>query len=165
MFLESFALADRPVSCDEWLAFIDDGGYERAELWLSDGWALVQAEAWSAPLYWRRDGGAWYEFTLAGPQPLDAAAPVCHISYYEADAYARWADARLPTEAEWETVASRQPCVGRFLDLDVLRPLPGASGDLGLFGDVWEWTGSAYLPYPGFRPAPARSVSTTASSW
>jgi len=154
VFLEPFALADRPVSCADWLAFIDDGGYERPELWLSDGWALAQSEAWSAPLYWRRDGGRWYEFTLTGARPLDDGAPVCHVSHYEADAYARWADARLPTEAEWETVAVGRPCAGRFLDLDVLHPRGAAAGDLGLFGDVWEWTASAYLPYPGFRPAP-----------
>jgi ergothioneine biosynthesis protein EgtB len=154
VFLEPFALGDRPVSCAEWQAFIDDGGYERPELWLSDGWALVQAEAWSAPLYWRRDGDVRYELTLSGPQPLDAGAPVCHVSHYEADAYARWADARLPTEAEWEAVAVHHRGAGRFLDLDVLHPRGANGDDLGLFGDVWEWTASAYLPYPGFRTAP-----------
>jgi ergothioneine biosynthesis protein EgtB len=154
VFLEPFELADRPVSGAEWLAFVEDGGYQRADLWLSDGWALAQSAGWTAPLYWRRDGGAWHEFTLTGPRPLDLAHPVCHVSYYEADAFARWAEARLPTEAEWEVVAGAAPRSGRFLDLDVLHPRSSPDHDLGLLGDVWEWTGSAYLPYPGFRPAP-----------
>ena len=154
VFLEPFALADRPVSCGEWLEFVDDGGYHRAELWLSDGWALAQTEGWIAPLYWRRDDNHWHEFTLAGPRPIDLAQPVCHVSYYEADAYARWAEMRLPTEAEWEAVAQTQPRSGQVLDLEVLHPRPSSAGDLGLFGDVWEWTASAYLPYPGFRAAP-----------
>jgi ergothioneine biosynthesis protein EgtB len=154
VFLEPFALADRPVSCGEWLSFIDDGGYQRPELWLSDGWALAGSERWNGPLYWRRDGRTWHEFTLAGPRALDPAQPVCHVSYYEADAYARWSGARLPTEAEWEAVASGFPPSGRFLDVEVLQPSSSADRDPAFFGDMWEWTGSAYLPYPGFRTAP-----------
>lgn len=154
VFLQPFALADRPVSCEEWLAFIDDDGYQRPELWLSDGWTLSQSEHWTAPLYWRRDDDTWREFTLAGPRALEPAQPVCHVSYYEADAYARWAGARLPTEIEWEVVASDRPRTGRFLDVEVLHPQASTDRDAALFGDVWEWTGSAYLPYPGFRAAP-----------
>jgi ergothioneine biosynthesis protein EgtB len=158
--LAPFALADRPVTCGEWLAFMDDGGYRRPELWLSDGWGAVLASSWEAPLYWSRarDGDGWEVFTLAGARPVDPAEPVSHVSYYEADAFARWTDTRLPTEAEWEVVATGQAAAtgqagaGRFLDLDVLHPLP-ASGPTW-FGDVWQWTSSAYLPYPGFRPAP-----------
>jgi ergothioneine biosynthesis protein EgtB len=153
VLLQLFALADRPVTCSEWQAFIADDGYQRSELWLSDAWALVQAEEWEAPLYWRRDGDGWNEFTLAGACAVDPAQPVCHVSYYEADAYARWAGSRLPIEAEWEAVAAREPAVGRFLDVAVLHPSPPGDGELALFGDVWEWTASAYLPYPGFRPA------------
>lgn len=152
-WLEPFALADRAVTNGDWLAFVDDGGYRRPELWLSDGWAAVQAAEATAPLYWRWDEGGWTEFTLAGAEPLDTGRPVAHVSYHEADAFARWADARLPTEAEWEAVAAGRPVVGRSLDPDRLRPETGPSGDLGLFGDVWEWTSSAYLPYPGYRPA------------
>ena len=153
VLLEPFALADRPVTREEWLAFVEDGAYHRPELWLSEGWALVQQEGWNAPLYWRHDGTAWREVTLAGPCPIDGAQPVCHVSYFEADAYARWRGARLPTEAEWEAVAASQPVTGRFLDLAVLHPQPTAADEHGLFGDVWEWTASAYLPYPGFQPA------------
>jgi ergothioneine biosynthesis protein EgtB len=134
VFLESYALADRPVSCGDWLAFIADDGYRRPDLWLSDGWAAVQAQGWEAPLYWERDGDRWRVFTLSGLHPVDPAVPVCHISYYEADAYARWAGARLPTEAEWEAATDRRHGV------DVLD-------------DVWQWTASAYLPYPRFRIA------------
>jgi ergothioneine biosynthesis protein EgtB len=152
-WLEPFALADRPVSNGEWLSFIEDGGYRRPDLWLSDGWNAVNADEATAPLYWRWSDGAWTEFTLAGAVPLDPGRPVAHVSYYEADAFARWADARLPTESEWEAVARGRPVEGRNLDLGRLRPETGPPGDLGLFGDVWEWTSSAYLPYPGFRPA------------
>jgi ergothioneine biosynthesis protein EgtB len=154
VWLEPFALGGRPVTNDEWRAFIDDGGYRRPELWLSDGWAAVQAAAATAPLYWRWQDGAWTEFTLRGVVPLDPARPVVHISYHEADAFARWSDARLPTEAEWEVVAAADATDGRLLDLARLLPETGPVGDRGFFGDVWEWTSSAYLPYPGFRPAP-----------
>jgi ergothioneine biosynthesis protein EgtB len=137
------------------LAFIDDGGYRRPELWLSEGWAAVQGGRWEAPMYWFLDG-AWQVFTLGGPRRVSPAEPVCHISYFEADAFARWSGGRLPTEVEWESsVATGGLDAGAFLDLDVLhpRPAPKGSGLQAMFGDVWEWTSSAYLPYPGFKPA------------
>ncbi len=156
-FVEDFQLAERLVTNGEYLAFIADGGYARTELWLSDGWAQVQQGDWHAPLYWQRDDNAWHEMTLAGLRPLDLQAPVCHISYYEADAYARWAGARLPREAEWELAAAGQPHQGNFLESDHLQPVaspPAGNAPAQLFGDAWEWTASAYLPYPGFRPLP-----------
>ncbi|MFC0082627.1 ergothioneine biosynthesis protein EgtB [Aciditerrimonas ferrireducens] len=160
VYLQPFELADRLVTCGEWLAFIDDGGYRRPELWLSEGWATCQAEGWQAPLYWRAEPEGWSIFTLGGRRPLDPAEPVCHVSYYEADAYARWAGARLPTEAEWEAVAEQLGPAGLgegegFLDpkgpaagAPHPRPQPAPT----LVGDAWAWTSSAYLPYPGFRP-------------
>jgi ergothioneine biosynthesis protein EgtB len=153
--LEPFALADRAVTCGEWMAFIADGGYQRPDLWLSDGWATAQADAWEGPLYWFRVVDDWWLFTLGGPQLVDPAEPVCHVSYYEADAFARWSGARLPTESEWEAVTlerSGTSVQGRFLDTSVLHPRP-ADGAPSLFGDVWQWTSSAYSPYPGFQPA------------
>jgi ergothioneine biosynthesis protein EgtB len=151
-YLEPFAVADRLVSCGEWLAFIADDGYTRPDLWLSDGWATVRAEGWDAPAYWERDGDDWSVFTLSGMRAVDPAEPVCHVSYYEADAFARWADARLPTESEWEHAAGDDTSAGHFLDLDVLHPRP-PEPEPSMFGDVWQWTASAYLPYPRFRPA------------
>ena len=195
------ALGDRLVTCGEWLEFIDDDGYRSAAHWLSDGWAAVSANGWNAPEYWHHDGGGWQIFTLAGLRPVDPAEPVVHVSYYEADAYARWACARLPLESEWEVHAAGVPVVGNVLcgsDTDPLHPVPlvGARGvddrhgvdrsggvdrqsprlgaidlvtpDSGaldepdtarprpaqLLGDVWEWTASPYVPYPGFRAAP-----------
>ena len=158
VLLHPHALADRPVSNSEWQAFVDDGGYARAEHWLSDGWSWVRANRIAAPLYWRRDATrGWAAFALDGLHPLHPAAPVTHISYYEADAFARWAGARLPTEAEWESAASAlDPGSGNQLDsAGPVRPraAPSGTGLRQMFGDVWEWTGSAFLPYPGFRPA------------
>ena len=159
VYVEPFALADRPVTCGEWLAFLEDGGYRRPELWLSDGWATVRTEGWECPLYWSRADGAWREFTLGGPIPLNPAQPVCHLSYYEADAFARWAGNRLPTEAEWEVAAPGRPTEGNLLDRSVLHPSPvaGSAADVSPFGDVWQWTSSAYSPYPGFE-IPAGAV-------
>ena len=157
VFLEAFALADRLVTCGEFLDFIEDGGYQRPELWLSDGWAAVRENQWEAPLYWERDGAAWRIMTLHGLRPVDPAEPVSHISFYEADAYATWAGARLPSEAEWEAGAADTPIEGNFVDSGRLHPVPLAEAAPGLkqlFGDVWEWTQSAYAPYPGYSPAP-----------
>ena len=158
VLLAPFAVADRTVTCGEWLEFMRDGGYSRPELWLSDGWSAVLAQGWHAPLYWSPGsddpaGGGWHVFTLAGPRPVDPSEPVCHVSYYEADAYARWRGARLPTEAEWETVAACQEVRGNFLDRSSLHPRTEPAGGATLFGDVWQWTTSAYSPYPAFRPA------------
>ncbi|MCK4178006.1 ergothioneine biosynthesis protein EgtB [Aciditerrimonas ferrireducens] len=160
VYLQPFELADGLVTCGEWLAFVDDGGYRRPELWLSEGWATCQAEGWQAPLYWRAEPGGWSVFTLGGRRPLDPAEPVCHVSYYEADAYARWAGARLPTEAEWEAVAAQLGPAGLgdgggFLDPKgpaAGAPHPRPQTAPTLVGDAWAWTSSAYLPYPGFRP-------------
>jgi ergothioneine biosynthesis protein EgtB len=157
VYLTPFALADRPVTCGDWLEFMADDGYRRAELWLSDGWALAGQERWRAPLYWfAEDGGDWQVFTITGPRPVDRAEPVCHVSYYEADAFAHWTGTRLPTESEWEAIAADQPVVGNFSCGSVLHP-PATGPGYRLFGDVWEWTSSAYSPYPGFR-APAGAV-------
>ena len=145
------ALATRPVTNGEYLEFIRDGGYRRPELWLSDGWTVMQREAWDRPLYWNADKEG--EFTLSGVRDLDLNAPVAHVSWYEADAYARWVGARLPTEAEWEGLAARQEVAGNLLDNGLLQPAASAAQDLTqLFGDVWEWTGSPYQAYPGFKP-------------
>jgi ergothioneine biosynthesis protein EgtB len=160
VFLEPFRLASRLVTCGEYLEFIEDGGYRRSELWLSEGWITAQNERWEAPLYWRRapKSASWQVFTLHGLIPLEdlLATPVCHISYFEADAFARWAGARLPTEGEWETAAAPLSIAGNLLEDNYLHPLPAqnASQLQQLFGDVWEWTASSYLPYPGFRPLP-----------
>jgi ergothioneine biosynthesis protein EgtB len=157
-FLEAFRLAARPVTNGEYLEFLDDGGYDRPELWLSDGWAVVRAREWTAPLYWRREDGEWIHHTLGGTRPVRAEEPVCHVSFYEADAYARWAGARLPSEAEWETVAEEAAVEGNFVENDRLHPAAAGAAEAAraaphqLFGDVWEWTSSAYAPYPGFRP-------------
>jgi ergothioneine biosynthesis protein EgtB len=159
VYLEPFRLASRPVTCAEYLRFMEDGGYSRSELWLSEGWSTVQTEHWQAPLYWRpRDNGIWQVFTLGGLVELDdlLATPVCHISYFEADAYARWAGKCLPTEAEWEVAAAAIPVSGNLLEGETFHPqaAPNASQMEQIYGDVWEWTVSAYLPYPGFDPLP-----------
>jgi ergothioneine biosynthesis protein EgtB len=151
-----FTLASRLVTNAEYTRFVEDGGYERPELWLSDGWATARAEGWAAPLYWERSGGGWDVFTLRGLEPLDGNAPVTHASYYEADAYARWAGRRLPTENEWEIAAAGQPVEGNFLETERLAAAPldtTGTGPAQLFGDAWEWTASAYLSYPKYRPA------------
>jgi len=159
VWLEPFALADRLVTCGEFAEFIADGGYRKPELWLSAGWATVKAEGWRAPLYWTEKDGAWNVFTLRGEQPLDRvrSVPVSHVSYYEADAYARWAGHRLPTEFEWEAVAEGQPVEGNLLDSGHLMPAPApelvqTQNGTKCYGDCWVWTSSAYLGYPGFRP-------------
>ncbi|HEV2746654.1 MAG TPA: ergothioneine biosynthesis protein EgtB [Allosphingosinicella sp.] len=149
--LRPHALADRLVTNGEWRDFIDDGGYARPELWLSDGWAWVRDNKVEAPLYWRRGQGGWMRFGLDGLRPVDPAEPVCHICYYEADAYARWAGARLPTEQEWEAAGAAADAAGGN-QLDQAGPVRPRGGG-GLFGDVWQWTASAFLPYPGFAPA------------
>ena len=145
------AIATRPVSNAEYREFIRAGAYRTPELWLSDGWTTVQREGWDRPLYWSVDMTA--EFTLGGLREIEPAAPVVHVSYYEADAYARWAGARLPTEAEWESLAAEQPVAGNFLDSGLFQPAaPGTEGLAQLYGDVWEWTASPYMAYPGFKP-------------
>lgn len=172
VWLEPFALGDRLVTCAEYAEFIADGGYKRPELWLSDGWKAVETNHWRAPLYWdgQHTSGQdnWSVFTLRGELPFAQVAqvPVSHVSLYEADAYARWAGYRLATELEWESVAESQPVGGNLLDEQKLRPLPQTTyvqgecvtepteGATQLYGDCWEWTGSAYLPYPGFEPLP-----------
>ncbi|MBO9881583.1 ergothioneine biosynthesis protein EgtB [Xanthomonas sp. D-109] len=153
VLVPAHALASRPVSNAEYAEFVADGGYRTVGLWLSDGWAKRCAEDWQRPLYWHADGAR--EFTLGGWRERDPHAPVCHLSLFEADAFARWAGVRLPTEAEWEQAATGVAIAGNFVETDALHPQPAAAADTGLqqlFGDVWEWTGSAYLPYPGFRP-------------
>ena len=159
VFVGHCEVGERLVSNSEYLAFIADGGYRRPQLWLSEGWDLREAQGWKAPLYWIERDGGWSQFTLEGERALEADEPVTHISYYEADAYARWRGARLPTEAEWETVASAREQAGNFLESGRLHPAAPAEGETGgqFFGDAWEWTSSSYAPYPGFR-APEGAV-------
>jgi ergothioneine biosynthesis protein EgtB len=158
-FVESFQLASRLITNGDYLAFMSDNGYERPELWLSMGWDTVQREGWKAPLYWELRDGSWWMMTLAGMQPVQEAEPVCHVSYYEADAYARWAEARLPTEIEWEVTAMPLPIRGNFVEQQTFHPVPLGQPDTAaplaqMFGDVWEWTQSHYSPYPGYTAAP-----------
>lgn len=154
VYVAGAQLAHRLTTNAEYAAFIDEGGYDTPALWLSAGWATVQERAWQAPLYWERVGDAWHEFTLAGLHPIDPHAPVTHVSHFEADAFARWAERRLPTEAEWEVAARAYPVAGRFSDAGLLHPHADQGAGLQqLFGDAWQWTQSAYLPYPGYRPA------------
>jgi ergothioneine biosynthesis protein EgtB len=152
--VEPYALADRLVTNGEYLEFIRDGGYRRPEFWLSDGWSTVLREGWTRPIYWSESLDS--EFTLHGLQPLRTAAPVCHVSFYEVDAFARWAGARLPSEAEWELAAESLPVIGNLLNSGALHPLAGGvqPGMKQMFGDVWEWTASPYSAYPGYQPPP-----------
>jgi ergothioneine biosynthesis protein EgtB len=157
--VSAFSLASRPVTNGEYLRFIENGGYARAEFWLSLGWITVNEQRWQAPLYWVKRDGVWWNFTLSGFRPVDESEPVTHVSYFEADAYANWAGARLPTEFEWEHAASDCPVEGNFVENEAFHPQPAAGLTQGrdlhqMFGDVWEWTRSAYSPYPGYRAAP-----------
>jgi ergothioneine biosynthesis protein EgtB len=154
-YLHPFSLAHRLVTNAEYAAFIADGGYRQVALWMSKGWSAIREANWGAPLYWEEHDGVWHEFTLSGTAPIVPHAPVTHISYYEADAYARWAGCRLPTEFEWETVAREFPVTGRFVESGMYHPSADETpGMQQLYGDVWQWTQSAYVPYPGFRPSP-----------
>ena len=170
VLLRPFELADQPVTCGAWLEFMDDGGYGRPELWLSEGWATVESSGWDAPLYWFREDelaaghahhdhagspgrgrGGWHVFTLGGPRPVAPSEPVCHVSYFEADAFARWAGYRLPTEFEWEAATRDGDPAADHLHLDRLHPRPARPDRPG--GGVWQWTSSSYAPYPGFTAA------------
>jgi ergothioneine biosynthesis protein EgtB len=165
--LEPYRIADRLVTSGEFLEFVDAGGYTDWRWWTSEGWRVARERGWQAPLYWEREAGAWHVYTLSGLVPLDPDAPVAHVSWFEADAYARWRDARLPTEAEWEAAAADlvvghggpqhdgPPLAGNFVESGAHHPLPARAADPAprqMFGDVWEWTASAYTPYPGYRP-------------
>ncbi|MEW8029672.1 MAG: ergothioneine biosynthesis protein EgtB [Candidatus Thiodiazotropha sp.] len=151
LLLSDFRLADRMVTNGEYQGFMDDGGYDDPALWLSDGWALLQREGWRHPLYWEQQEGEWMQFTLGGLSRLNPYEPVCHLSYYEADAYARWVGKRLPLESELEIVLSQQPLSGNFIDEDQLHPAP--AGEAGQwYGDLWTWSASPYAAYPGFKP-------------
>ena len=161
----AFSLATRPVTNGEFIAFIEHNGYSRPEFWLSLGWMTVNEQRWNAPLYWTKRDGAWWNFTLSGLRPVDHSEPVTHVSYFEADAYANWAGARLPTEFEWERAALSCPIEGNFVETELFHPVPVGSAVLAdkpgkdqplhqMFGDVWEWTRSAYSPYPGYRAGP-----------
>lgn len=157
-FARSFQLASRLVTNGEYKAFMADGGYSRPEFWLSDGWNTIKSEDWIAPLYWDERDGQWMLMTLSGLREVADDEPVCHVSYFEADAYARWAGFRLPTELEWEIAASSQPIAGNFVEEGHYHPVPtGNAGEVDpleqLYGDVWEWTRSSYSPYPGYYPA------------
>jgi ergothioneine biosynthesis protein EgtB len=155
VLLEPYRLASRSVTNGEYREFVDAGGYGDWRWWTSEGWRAVRERGWQAPLYWERESGEWQAYTLAGTLPIDPAAPVTHVSWFEADAYARWRGGRLPTEAEWERAAADLPIAGNFQESGVYHPLAAHADDAALhqmFGDVWEWTQSAYAPYPGFRP-------------
>jgi len=154
--IRPFRLANRCVTNAEWIDFIEAGGYATPTLWLADGWNTINAQAWKGPLYFEEAQGGYMQMSLLGYRPVDPAAPVTHVSFFEADAFARWAGYRLPSEFEWEMASTNLPVAGRDLGADHLRPMPATSGEVlsQMFGDVWEWTASAYLPYPGFKAAP-----------
>ena len=153
VFVQPHALASRLVNNQEYLAFIEAGGYQDPRWWLADGWSHCQTQGWSAPLYWLRRGDDWFSYEFSGLQPLNPHAAVSHVSFYEADAFARWSGARLPTEQEWECAAASLSIDGNFVDSDVLQPLASkGEGLTQMYGDCWEWTGSGYAPYPGYRP-------------
>ncbi len=155
VFIHPFEIASRPATNGEFIDFIEANGYHRPELWLSDGWYAVKDFGWRAPLYWHREGDRWFAHTLSGRREIDANEPVCHVSYYEADAFSRWREARLATEMEWEVAAGNVKIDGNFVEGGLLHPAPqqkAADHPAQLFGDVWEWTASPYTPYPGFRP-------------
>ncbi len=156
-----FALADRLITNGEYIAFIEAGGYSHPEFWLSLGWTTVNEQRWQAPLYWTKQDGTWWNFTLSGFRRVEESEPVTHLSYFEADAFANWSGARLPTEFEWEHAASRLPIEGNFVDNGCYHPVPNRNpnnaGLQQMFGDVWEWTRSAYLPYPGYKSRPWRT--------
>lgn len=153
VWLNEFKLANRLITNAEYLDFIADNGYQRAEFWLSDGWTTVQQQAWTAPLYWEQHDNQWYYMTLGGMREIDLQAPVCHVSYYEANAFAAWAGKRLPLEAEWEIAAKNLPLQGNFRDNDFLQPIAAnnTSELTQMYGDVWEWTQSPYIAYPGYK--------------
>ncbi|GAB4285912.1 MAG: ergothioneine biosynthesis protein EgtB [Ignavibacteriaceae bacterium] len=156
-YVNSFALSDRLVTNREYIEFIEDGGYQKQTLWLSDGWATIEKEKWNAPLYWEKNDGEWYNFTLNGFRKVNPDEPVCHVSHYEADAFAAWKGKRLPTESEWEIAADSLKIEGNFVEGNKFHTTPLKDNDNRLkqmFGDVWEWTRSAYLPYPGYKPLP-----------
>ncbi len=156
VYVQAFELANRPTTNREYLAFVNDGGYDRPEFWLSDGWAARKRLGWTSPLYWERANDEWSTMTLAGMIPLHLDEPVTHVSFYEADAFARWSDARLSTEAEWEIAATDRPIAGNFLESGRYHPAPMSLDEDGLIqmlGDVWEWTMSPYSAYPGYKPA------------
>jgi len=154
-YLNDFRLASRPVTNAEFITFVDDGGYRNPDLWLSDAWKIINQQSWSAPLYWSQEDGQWRSMTLAGMQPVDMHAPVSHISFFEALAYARWAGKRLPSEAEWDIAAETVSVTGNFVENACLQPVASEQGTplQQMFGDVWEWTHSPYTPYPGYKQA------------
>jgi len=158
-YIHPFQLANRLVTNGEFIAFIEDGGYERPDLWLSEGWATVQEREWTEPFYWEKHDGQWYLYTLGGMREVNPSEPVCHVTYFEADAFARWAGARLPEEEEWEIAVRDLPIRGNFVDEGRYHPTPlDEEAELDqlhqMYGDVWEWTRSAYSPYPGYEPLP-----------
>ncbi|MEP0912355.1 ergothioneine biosynthesis protein EgtB [Leptolyngbya sp. GB1-A1] len=155
VYLQDYWLAARLVTNGEYLEFMQHGGYSKPEYWLAEGWTIAQTQQWQAPLYWERIDGDWWMMTLSGMRPVNPDEPICHVSYYEADAYARWVGKRLPTEAEWEVAAAQVPIQGNLLETGQLHPMTAIASTRPdqLFGDVWEWTQSAYLPYPRYQPA------------